>query len=65
MPDAKAAAHTKMGLDEGRGGIVVVRPDGYVGCVVKLVEGKGTVEALDGYFGAFVQKNIGGEVASL
>ena len=65
VPDAKAAAHAKMGLDEGRGGIVVVRPDGYVGCVVKLVEGKGTVEALNGYFGAFVQKKIGGEVALL
>lgn len=64
-PDAKAAAHAKMGLDEEKGGIVVVRPDGYVGCVVKLAEGPGTVEALNGYFGTFVSKGLGGEEARL
>ena len=56
---AKAAAHAKMGLDEDKGGVVVVRPDGYVGCVVKLVEGSGTVDALDGYFAAFSSREVG------
>ena len=65
MPDAKAAAHAKMGLSEDDGGIVIVRPDGYVGCVVKLVEGSGTVDALNEYFGAFVTKKLGGAVAQL
>lgn len=59
VPQAKAAAHAKMGLDEERGGVVVVRPDGYVGCVVKLEEGTGTVDALNEYFGSFVTKRLG------
>ncbi|KAF2002956.1 hypothetical protein P154DRAFT_430126 [Amniculicola lignicola CBS 123094] len=65
VPDAKAAAHTKMGLSEEDGGIVVVRPDGYVGCVVKLVEGKEPCEALDSYFGVLLGKKLGGERATL
>lgn len=40
--------------DDDEGFVVVVRPDGYVGCVVRLVEGSGTVDALDAYFGGFV-----------
>lgn len=52
----RGAAHAKMGLDAG---VVVVRPDGHVGCVVGLVEGSGTVDALDEYFGAFVTKGVG------
>jgi len=64
VPDAKAAAHAKMGLDEEKGGVVVVRPDGYVGCVVQLVEGSGTVDALNEYFGAFVTKPLGGGESS-
>ena len=59
VPDAQAAAHAKMGLSEEEGGVVVVRPDGYVGCVVKLVEGSGTVDALNEYFGAFCVKKLG------
>ena len=58
-PNVKAVAHAKMGLDQERGGIVVVRPDGYVGCVVKLVEGCGPVDALNQYFGAFTSKALG------
>ena len=58
VPDAKAAAHAKMGLDPTKGGVVVVRPDGHVGCVVSLVEDSGTVDALNDYFGAFVAKAI-------
>ncbi|KAK0246893.1 hypothetical protein LTS09_017963 [Friedmanniomyces endolithicus] len=50
VPNAKAAAHAKMGLSEDEGGVVIVRPDGYVGCAVKLVEGNGTVDALNDYF---------------
>lgn len=65
VPDASAAAHAKMGLDQERGGVVVVRPDGYVGIVVKLVEGSGTVDALNEYFGAFSTKKLGGVRASL
>lgn len=57
MPDATAAAHAKMGLDEARGG-VVVRPDGHVGVVADLV-GNGTVDALDEYFSAFCSKALG------
>lgn len=65
VPEAKAAAHAKMGLSEDEGGVIVVRPDGYVGCVVKLVEGTGTVDALNDYFSAFCTKSLGGEKASL
>ncbi|KAF2094900.1 hypothetical protein NA57DRAFT_45983 [Rhizodiscina lignyota] len=65
VPDSKAAAHAKMGLDQDEGGVVIVRPDGYVGCVVKLVEGSGTIDALNDYFGAFVTKKLGGEQAQL
>ncbi|KAJ4367404.1 hypothetical protein N0V83_006986 [Neocucurbitaria cava] len=65
VPDAKAAAHAKMGLDERRGGVVVVRPDGYVGVVVKLEEGRGTCEALNRYFGVVTGRKLGGEKASL
>ena len=59
VPDAKAAAHVKMGLDPEEGGVLIVRPDGHVGCVVSLVEVSGTVDALNDYFGAFVSKPIG------
>lgn len=55
VPDAKAAAHAKAGLEEG--GVVVVRPDGHVGCAVKLVEGTGTADALESYFSAFLVKD--------
>lgn len=65
VPDAKAAAHAKMGLSQEEGGVVVVRPDGYVSCVVKLVEGTGTVDALNDFFGSFSTKKLGGERASL
>jgi len=54
-----------MGFSEEQGGIVVVRPDGYVGCIVKLVEGSGTCDALNSYFASFVTKKVGGETATL
>jgi len=56
------AAHKKMGFERG---VVVVRPDGYVGCVVELVEGEGTVKALNEYFGAFVGRSLGSGDASV
>ena len=59
VPEAKAAAHAKMGLDPQKGAVVVVRPDGHVGCVVALSEGSGTVDALNDYFAAFASKPIG------
>jgi hypothetical protein len=59
VPDVKASAHAKMGLDEETGGVVVVRPDGYVAATLKLVEGNGTVDALNEYFGTFVAKAVG------
>ncbi|KAI1499428.1 FAD binding domain-containing protein [Biscogniauxia marginata] len=60
VPEAEntGAAHAKVGLDAERGGVVVVRPDGYVGVVVGLVEGSGTVDALNEYFGAFCTKKF-------
>ncbi|OAA59679.1 phenol hydroxylase-like protein [Niveomyces insectorum RCEF 264] len=57
--DRLGAAHAKCGLDPERGGVVVVRPDGYVGIVVGLAEGSGTVDALNGYFGSFCTKKLG------
>jgi hypothetical protein len=65
VPNAQAAAHAKMGIDEEKGGVVVVRPDGYVGFVVKLVEGAGTVDALNEYFSSFSSKKLGDAMAQL
>jgi hypothetical protein len=65
VPDAKAAAHAKMGLDQEKGGVIVVRPDGYVGIVVALVKGSATVDALNEYFGTFCTKKLGEPRAQL
>ena len=59
VPDARAAAHAKMGLDAERGGVVIVRPDGHAACVISLVEGSGTVDALNDYFRVFTAKVVG------
>ncbi|KAK3896364.1 phenol hydroxylase [Staphylotrichum tortipilum] len=58
VPNAKASAHAKMGLDEDKGGVVVVRPDGYIGIVVALEEGSATADALNQYFGSFCTKKL-------
>ncbi|KAB8342795.1 hypothetical protein FH972_022393 [Carpinus fangiana] len=58
--EAPAAAHAKMGLSPETGGVVVVRPDGYVGCVLRLSEDGATVDALNAYFGAFTTQRLGG-----
>ena len=52
VPEAKAPAHAKVGLEEA-GGVVVARPDGHVGCVVGLREGRETVQVLEEYFAGF------------
>lgn len=65
VPDATSSAHTKMGFSEEKGGVVVVRPDGYVGVVVSLVEGSGTVDALNEYFGTFCSQKLGEPRAQL
>ena len=59
VPEAKAASHAKTGFEGEEGGVVVVRPDGHVGCAVRLVEGAGTAEALEGYFSSFLVKSDG------
>ena len=65
VPDATAAAHAKMGLDPDSGGVIVVRPDGYVGIVLNLTEGGATVDALNAYFNSFSSKKISGHKAYL
>jgi hypothetical protein len=65
VPGAKAAAHAKMGLDPEKGGVIVVRPDGYVGIVVGLVEGSTTVDSLNEYFESFCTKKLGEPRAQL
>lgn len=65
VPCANFPAHAKMGLDDGKGCVVVVRPDGYVAMVTALVEGSGTAEALDEYFAAFCTKKLGGTMPQL
>lgn len=61
VPDAKAPVHAKMGVSAEKGGVVVVRPDGHVACAVELVEGSGTVDALNAFFGSFCERSLGGE----
>lgn len=59
VPHANFAAHEKLGFDVEHGGVVVVRPDSHVACTLQLVEGSGTVDALNKYFNAFSAKQIG------
>lgn len=65
VPDAKASAHAKMGLDQEKGGVIVVRPDGYVGIVTALSEGSGTIDVLNKYFSTFCSKRLGEPQAQL
>lgn len=53
----KGSVHAKLGFDAEKGGILVVRPDGYIGCSIALAEGSKTFEALDDYFAAIVQRS--------
>ncbi|PLB37431.1 FAD/NAD(P)-binding domain-containing protein [Aspergillus candidus] len=66
QPGGPGAAHRKLGFGSREGGVVVVRPDGYVGCVLGLVGGRATGDALEGYFGGVVPGGlVGGEVRSM
>lgn len=55
----QGAAHAKLGIDQANGAVVIVRPDGFVGCSLPLAEGSGTVEALNEYFTAITTKPLG------
>ena len=57
-----AVAHAKIGISTERPAVVVVRPDGYVGCVIRLVTGPGTVQALNAYYARFVTKTLRDEI---
>jgi hypothetical protein len=59
VPQAQFAAHEKLGFDAEKGGVVVTRPDSHVACTVQLVEGSGTVDALNEFFNAFSTKPLG------
>lgn len=59
VPQAKFPAHEKLGFDPEKGGVIVVRPDSHVACTVQLVEGTGTVDALNEYFNSFSTKALG------
>ncbi|GJN93539.1 hypothetical protein Rhopal_006596-T1 [Rhodotorula paludigena] len=58
--DVKASLHAKYGVSTEKGGIVVVRPDGYVGAVVPF--NQDGFEALNAYFAGFL---TGSQKASL
>ncbi|KAG5952255.1 hypothetical protein E4U53_001332 [Claviceps sorghi] len=58
FPNANASAHAKMGFDETKGAVAVVRPDGYVAAVIALVQGNGTINAMNEYFSAFCTKKL-------
>lgn len=55
----QGAAHAKLGIDQDNGAVVIVRPDGFVGCSLPLAEGPETVEALNEYFAAITTKSLG------
>lgn len=59
VPQAQFAAHEKLGFDVEKGGVVVTRPDSHVACTVQLVEGTGTVDALNEFFNSFSTKPLG------
>ena len=59
----QGAAHAKLGIDQANGAVVIVRPDGFVGCSLTLHEGSGTVEALNQYFTAITTKPLGNSAA--
>lgn len=61
--ESKAAVHNKWGVSTETGGIVVVRPDGYVGAVVPLNEDG--FEAINAYFAGFLSGSATTKKASL
>ena len=66
LPVAETAdsnAHLKMGFDTDTGGIVVVRPDGYVACILELADGRASALALHNSFEAIVPPSAHDAVA--
>ncbi|CZT04764.1 related to phenol 2-monooxygenase [Rhynchosporium graminicola] len=59
FPDSKAAAHAKAGLDIKTGGVVLVRPDGFVALVASLANGADAADALNQYFNSISTKSLG------
>lgn len=55
----QGSAHAKLGIDQDNGAVVIVRPDGFVGCSLPLAEGSKTVEAINLYFAAITTKPLG------
>ena len=51
------ATHTKYGIETEDGAVIVVRPDGYIGCVVNLSNGRRAAEALERYYSEFMVGN--------
>lgn len=58
----QGAAHAKLGIDQDNGVVVIVRPDGFVGCSLPLTEGSRTVEAINLFFAAITTKPLGNMV---
>jgi phenol 2-monooxygenase len=56
--DSTRQAHEVYGVDPARGGIVVFRPDGWIGTVVKMDD----YEKLGDYFAEFLREKSGAAV---
>ncbi|KAF1997256.1 hypothetical protein P154DRAFT_606517 [Amniculicola lignicola CBS 123094] len=46
----RGTVHAKMGFDQQRGGVAIVRPDAFVACVLGLGDGAVTAHAINDYF---------------
>ncbi|KAH9812340.1 FAD binding domain-containing protein [Melampsora americana] len=55
-PSGPISIHQKFGVDESMGGIVVVRPDGVVGCLIDGIEDQ-SWDLVDTYFDRFLVAN--------
>ena len=53
-----ASVHAKLGVNADEGGVIMVRPDGYVACLLPL-EGSKTVDVIDRYFRPITAKAMG------
>ncbi|KAI9147254.1 Phenol hydroxylase [Paramyrothecium foliicola] len=52
----KNPAHSKLGLGENAAAVVIVRPDGYVGLVVRLIPGSETGREIHDYFSGLLEE---------
>ena len=48
-----------------QGAVVIVRPDGHVGCVIRLTSGPATADTMDEYFAGFLKKTNKEQQSSL